>query len=363
MDFNIVFRADANPGIGMGHVMRCLSIADAFNAIGNKVLFVVADENVVGLINDRGFETAVLNSDYKDMESELGMWPDGLQPEIVVVDSYFVTEGYFRSLKEKFAGGKVVYIDDVASFPYPVDVLVDYNAYGLYVDYSGLYAYSEVKQPELVLGPTYTPLRGMFKGIERRRQSEVVKDVLVSTGGSDELHLTLKLMRAVGVASGSSVVGPIYHFLIGTMNQDRDEIHLLADGMGNVVLHENVKEMRALIEACDIAISAAGSTMYEICACGVPMVTYSIADNQNPGTEAFEKQGLAVNVGDLRIPESIDAGEVISGELVADAAERIVSAAEGLADDYELRCRIGGRMQELIDGRGAERLAERLLAM
>lgn len=327
----------------------------------------MADDNVTGLINDRGFDKIVLKSNYRDMEAELGQWPDMLQPEIVVVDSYFVTEGYLKRLKDKFLGGKMVYIDDVVSFPYPIDVLVDYNAYGLYMDYDGLYAGSGVKCPELVLGPTYTPLRGMFKGIVKSNQAEVVKDVLVSTGGSDELHLTMKLMKVVGVVglAGESCCGGsselVYHFLIGAMNQDREEIYRMAGEMKNVVLHENVSDMRSLIESCDIAISAAGSTTYEISACGVPMVTYSIADNQNPGAEAFEKQGLAVNVGDLRKPESIDATAVFSGELCADAAEQIIDASERLAEDFKLRCKIGGRMQELIDGCGAERLVERLM--
>lgn len=358
MDFEIVFRADANPNIGMGHVMRCLSIADAFRSKAKRVLFIVADDSVVNLINSRGFDTYVLKSDYKDMESEINRWPKGLAPEILVVDSYFVTDEYFRSLKDTFPEGKLVYIDDVASFAYPVDVLVDYNAYGLYVDYEGLYGNSEVRKPDFILGPTYTPLRTMFKGIPRRNQPDVVKDVLVSTGGSDEMHLTLKLLDAVASMENSQRV---YHFLLGAMNQDREKIHSLVRGMKNIVLHENVSDMKFLIESCDIAISAAGSTMYEICACGVPMVTYSIADNQNPGAEAFEKQGLALNVGDLRIPESVDVNQVFSGELRTDAAQSIVEVAERLANDYDLRCLIGGRMQELIDGCGAERLAGKLL--
>ncbi|SDH58517.1 UDP-2,4-diacetamido-2,4,6-trideoxy-beta-L-altropyranose hydrolase [Pseudobutyrivibrio sp. 49] len=357
-NYDIVFRADANPNIGMGHVMRCLSVADAFNAIGKNVLFVLADDSVVSLINDRGFSTAVLKSDFRDMESELESWPDGLQPEIIILDSYFVTEGYFKNLKEKYPAGALTYIDDVATFPYPVDILVDYNAYGPYVDYEGLYAGADIKLPRLILGPTVTPLRGMFKGIPRKTQPEQVRDILVSTGGSDELHLAIKLLQTIANRDNEERV---YHFLIGTMNKDREEIHSMADGLENVVLHENVTDMKSLIQSCDIAISAAGSTMYEICACGVPMLTYSIADNQIPGAEAFEKQGLALNVGDLRVPESIDANEVISGELYADAQLRIIEAAEKLADDYNLRCKIGTRMQELIDGCGAERLVEELI--
>jgi len=67
---------------------------------------------------------------------------------------------------------------------------------------------------------------------------------------------------------------------------------------------ENVQDMRGLICSMDLIVSAAGSTLYEICACGVPLITFVTADNQIRGAEAFSSLGLAVNIGDLREPES-----------------------------------------------------------
>lgn len=105
-----------------------------------------------------------------------------------------------------------------------------------------------------------------------------------------------------------------------------------------------------------IVVSAAGSTMYEICACGVPMITYSIADNQVLGMNAFEKLGLSVNVGDVRIPGTIIPDEIFSGEVGAEACKMIMDAIDNLSADYELRTKMGRAMQEMIDGCGAERL-------
>ena len=71
---NIFFRADANSSIGMGHVMRCLSIADAFHSLGNDsiiITFILADDTVEKLIQDRGYKTVVLHSKYSKMEGEL----------------------------------------------------------------------------------------------------------------------------------------------------------------------------------------------------------------------------------------------------------------------------------------------------
>ena len=360
---NVVFRADANHNIGMGHIMRCLSIADAFQTLGHNVSFIIADEGISSLIKQRGYEAVILNSDYRIMEEELKLWPE-LTPDLIIVDSYYVTATYLCSLREKLItetgeSGKLVYIDDVYSFPYPVDILVDYNAYASLPSYSDLYRDRREPEPQLILEPTYAPLRSMFRNIPKKVQKDRVENILISTGGSDELHLALAILRAV-ISSVRS--NHVYHFLIGAMNADKDEIKKVAAEVEWVQLHENVTDMRSLIEGMDLVISAAGSTLYEICACGVPLITFSTADNQIPGAEAFDRLGLGINAGDLRDPDSIDHNAVMSGKLRPDAVELILTEAEKLADDYQKRALMGTRMQELIDGFGADRMVQKILS-
>lgn len=358
---NVVFRADANHNIGMGHIMRCLSVADAFQALGHNVSFIIADEGMSSLIEQRDYEAVILNSDYRMMEEELKLWPE-LTPDLIIVDSYYVTAPYLSTLRGrmKSTAGKLVYIDDVYSYPYPVDILVDYNAYASFPTYAGLYGDSGVDQPQLILGPIYAPLRSMFRNIPKKVQKERVENILISTGGSDELHLALSLIRYL--LDNGRVGDRVYHFLIGAMNADKEEIRKLAANDDHIVLHENVIDMRSLIEGMDFVISAAGSTMYEICACGVPLITFSSADNQLPGAEAFDRLGLGINAGDLRDPDTIDHNAVISGKLRFDAVELILTEAEKMADDYQKRALMGARMQELIDGFGADRMVQKIIS-
>lgn len=107
----IVFRADANPNIGMSHIMRCLSVADSASS-KHQVIFILADDGVEGLVKGRGYETFVLHTDYTKMEEEV--WPQ-LKPSLIIVDSYFVTAKYLQNLRTK---AKVAYIDDILSFSY-----------------------------------------------------------------------------------------------------------------------------------------------------------------------------------------------------------------------------------------------------
>lgn len=356
----ILFRADANPNIGMGHIMRCLSIADAARSVLSscEIVFLLADGPAAELVENRGYRAIVLNSDYQDMEAELRLWPE-IYPEILIVDSYFATALYLSELSSRT--NCLVYMDDLGTFPYPVDILVNYNAYGPYMDYAALYAGSNAEMPELILGPAYAPLRAMFRGVERKKQPETVRNVLISTGGADELHIARQLVQRV--AEKRDGTGKVtYHFLLGAMNRDKKEIRQRSEGQKNIVLHENVTDMKSLISSADLVVSSAGSTLYEICACGSPLITYALADNQLPGAEAFAKLDLAVNLGDLRRDGSYTDGPA-TGELRPDAVDRILSSVDQLGNDYERRLETGRRMQEMIDGFGADRMVDKILSL
>lgn len=329
----IYFRADANKNIGMGHLMRCLSIADAAKGRGQKAVFLLADDSMTDLVAERGFDTIVLGTDYRSMDEELSSWPSP-HADYIIVDSYSVTAGYLERLKKL---GRVIYIDDRAAFDYPVDILVNYNAFAHSLDYEELYG---GQPPRLILGPQYAPLRSMFRGLDRRSQKRNVEDVLISTGGSDPLHLALSIAEEKPDSF-------IYHILIGALNSDKAALEHLAAGSKHIVLHENVSDMKSLICSCDIAVSAAGSTLYEICACGVPLITYSLADNQLPGAEAFENNGFAVNLGDMRLEKH--------------PAKRILTAVEQFSREYDKRIEMGNRMQDTIDGNGAARLIDEII--
>ena len=91
-----------------------------------------------------------------------------------------------------------------------------------------------------------------------------------------------------------------FHFLIGALNKDKIDIMALAGKTLNVFIQESVSDMRNLISSMDIVVSVAESTMYEVCACGVLMITYVMADNPISGDKRLEKRGLAINIGDVR---------------------------------------------------------------
>ena len=343
----IIFRTDGNSDIGLGHVMRCLSIADAFKENGESCLFITADNKLHKTIKERGHKNQVLGTEYNHMEDELEQFLEEIEKrdvQIIFVDSYYVTEHYLQTLWQ-FCAMKyitLVYIDDVLAFPYPCDVLLNYNIYACDKDYQKLYAGHSI--PELLLNTSYQPIRTEFKNLPNRVVREEGKDILISTGGADAEHMGLEIVKTI--IAHDDWKGHNFHFIIGMMNNDAEEIETLVDGKDNIILHRRVKKMSELMQSCDVAISAAGSTIYELCSTQTPSLTYILADNQISGAEGFEKKGILKSAGDIR--------EIGARNL----AEKVLSDAVALANDYEKRIEIASRMATIVDGKGTERIVE-----
>ena len=99
--------------------------------------------------------------------------------------------------------------------------------------------------------------------------------------------------------------------------------------------------------ACDLALSAAGSTMYELCASSVPIVTYRLADNQFKVAECFRRNNMAVDAGDARRNE--------------DFCKNAFEILERISNDYDQRTRMAQKAYKMVDGSGANRLVKELL--
>ena len=343
---NILMRADANPNIGQGHVMRLLSVADAFTEIGVKSAFVCAKDSFTDLISKRGYEVYTLKTGYREMEmeeEELKGVIDSQKAGFIIVDSYFVTAKYLEDLKQVLP---VIYFDDVFEFPYPVDLLVNYNIYGTLDKYQALYQDSDNPKPAFILGPEYAPLRREFQNIPERIQPEVVKNIAVSFGGADPERMAKAFLDTLKDRE-SAVKKCKVNMILGAMEPDLKAIEAFSEETDWLTLHVNISDMKGVLTGCDLAVSAAGSTQYEICACQVPCINFSMADNQVPGGEEFGRRGIFHYVGDKRFE--------------SDFYGKLISAMEDLISDYDERVRMGKAERALTDGLGAKRMAGKIL--
>lgn len=346
----LLFRADGNPAIGAGHMMRCLSIAGAAK---EPCHFLMADSCFYDMVVSKGYQVSVMNTDYRQMEKELPRLLELIQtllPSVLFVDSYYVTAAYLSALREACGhiSCKLVYIDDVLAFPYPCDILLNYNIYGpdKEQEYRQMYRTAGTEPPRFLLGPSYAPLRKEFQNLPERIVKPEVRHILISTGGSDPEHIARDLAAYItGHPDGLELFE--FHFIIGAMNEDLDQIRQLTALSPNIMLHVNVNNMAELMCRSDLAVSAAGSTLYELCATQTPTITYVLADNQIPGAEGFERHGILRCIGDARA-----IGEKLP--------ERLIAEVLRLSNCHEERAVIAKRQRTVVDGNGAGHVVEEI---
>ena len=320
----IVIRTDANKNIATGHLMRCLAIANECHNLGTPVCFVFADNESKDLLkklspHHENYEVKVLDTRYDDMEAELDIitkFLSGKKTKTLLFDSYYVTPKYLSELKKycNTSYCKTYYLDDLKAFEYPVDVVINYTD-----------------------TPSYTPLREQFRDVDYTVR-ENVSDILVTTGGTDDGNITGKVIEVIQ----STLTGSVnIHAVIGVLNSFRDKLRILANENPNIKLYENHPEMAELMKKCDVAISTAGTTLFELCAVGIPTICFPIADNQIPGAKK-----LAGNEAVILMPE-------FDGQELADYLKELTS-------DYNKRKSLSKTMRDLIDGYGAKRIASLL---
>ena len=258
----------------------------------------------------------------------------------ILVDSYYVTEKYLAALKKRIT---TIYMDDVYAFSYPVDMLINYNIYGEEMGYEKDAAFADTK---LLLGAKYVPLREEFSAAEQGRTA-ADGGILITTGGSDSFNLAGQLLMEA--MKYDALKTKEYHVVSGSLNPHIGELQALAEKHENIHIHCNVTNMAELMAESEVALSAGGSTLYELCAMGVPVIAFSFAENQERLVQTFVKRGIAQYGGNYRT----DGNKMI---------QNTIAGLETLLEDENLRAEYRKKARTLVDGKGADRIAEAILS-
>lgn len=388
----LYIRADMNKVIATGHVMRCLSVADAAREMGISSAFICADKDPEELITSRGYRFICLETDFQDLESELSQMHQLIEQEKIthlLVDSYQVTDTYLRSLSEKT---KVIYMDDVNAFPYPVQAVINYANYADSFSYEkavmlrqtdrkriknestvARVTCDEIEKVEIkyILGCRYVPLRKMFQNKPPKLVKKSVENLLLMSGGSDPENMLKEILSAIPKGKYKKIT-----VLCGRFYPHREALIQENSGYPEVEILPNVDNMDYYLAEADLAISAGGSALYELSAMGTPAITFSFIDNQMENVKRFDMDGLMDCAGDAR--EKVDTDKLddfghinmIESPEDAKGSRMKKSVVPGrvaelllVNEDYERRLNRSRRLQELVDGNGAAHIVEELLKL
>ncbi|EOS44189.1 UDP-2,4-diacetamido-2,4,6-trideoxy-beta-L-altropyranose hydrolase [Lachnospiraceae bacterium JLR.KK009] len=334
----IYIRTDMNDIIATGHVMRCLAIAEAARAQGEDIMFLLADPQACSLLDKHGFPYTILHTCWDDMDSELpiiGKVIEEQRIEKILVDSYQVTPNYLNALTQMV---KTLYIDDLNAFEYPVNALVCYANYG-----KTFYQNRNYQRTNLFLGTQYVPLRRNFERCGKKQINPSAENLILLSGGTDKYNMLECLLESIEIKKYKDI-----QVICGVYYPKYDYICGKYSGHQNIHVYKAVQDIEKHMEHADLAVAAGGTTLYELCALGVPTIAYAIADNQLDNVKTFHKDGIIDYAGDVR-------------------EENVVGKINSLLNLYYGNCKLrqqkSEKMQGLVDGKGAWRIAEILSQM
>lgn len=330
-------RVDCGPGIGAGHLMRCLSVAREAEPLGAEVTFLVSGPESASLAASSGINAMQVGGDPFVLGCEdAGRILELANPgDAVLVDSYAVSDEFFGALAGR--GLRVAYMDDRYLFSagaldrprrWDIDVVVDYGFRVEELGYGDVYAGAATR---LLLGPRYAPVRRGFREAAARRGRDGVQHILVTSGSTNPDRSLERMVEGCLSACGlplDVIVGALSEFDGSPFPSDR------------VSVHRGVGDLAPLMARAALAVAAAGSTLYELSCVGVPTVACPIVENQRGNAKGFSRSGLGISLG--------------SG-WTADDVKNAVASLDG---DQAAARRFHEAMLGAVDGRGSRRIAE-----
>lgn len=360
----VAFRVDASTEIGSGHVMRCLTLADALAETGARCTFVMRQKpgNLEEAVRGRGHSVVMLPPPERAISASggeeeplhaqwLGIhWENDASETLtaladidldwLVVDHYALDARW----ESRVAGCArlLMVIDDLADRKHTCDLLLDQNLGRRPEDYAGLIS-PETKR---LIGPRFALLRNEFvRAREPSLQARALREparLLISLGGVDADNITGDVL---GVLADMPEAGQWQvTVVLGAACPHAGSIREQADAMiHRVEVVVGASNMAELMAGADLAIGAAGGSAWERCCLGLPTLLIVMADNQRPGARALEAAGAAICLGEPHGVQGRLAGELRrlmkpGNDVLPELASKAASLCDGLGTRRVLDC-------------------------
>jgi UDP-2,4-diacetamido-2,4,6-trideoxy-beta-L-altropyranose hydrolase len=315
-----VLRADASSSIGVGHVMRSLSLGEALldEGFGVELVSFELAPSLQSLATSCGVEVVELTC--APRSSEDAQFVLQRNANLVVVDGYEFSREFFAVL-EACSTPFAVVDDNAETNSQSPSAVINQNPHAS----ASMYAHLQV-EPNMLLGLQYAMVRKEVREVAAMNLPSREGEVFVAMGGADFLGLTAPIVEAL------AETGLQIRVAVGHANTQRAHIQKLADQFGHVTLIEQQDYVSSLASA-HVAVLAAGSSLWEACAVGTPSVGLVVADNQFASANAAKKLGFT-RVVDCRVRFNVDAvlNEVQACILGGTSAMRGAALSTGVAN-------------------------------
>jgi len=338
----VVVRTDASARIGLGHLRRCAALALRLHAAGAEIHFLTKTEDIDPVLEIGAIAEISLPVDPAlDGQADAARTAEycrSVAASRLIVDHYQADEPYQRVLLD--AGLRWLQFDGAAATPQWADWVVSMSPAADRERYQELQRRPET---QFLLGPRYAILRDEFQHRQKARDVEpTVSSILLSFGGGDDRGACLLCLEALGMIGNTIAIDVV----LGSANPRLPAIRswIAMHGKGNIRVHVDTERMAGLMAESDLAIISGGTTAFEAASVGLPAMIVQIAANQREISAAWNRLGVAVDLGWL---EALDAKKV---------AGRIAELCE--CPERRQSLSLAGSRE--VDGHGAERIVAAL---
>lgn len=336
---SILFRCEASPEIGMGHLIRCLALAEELQKThGFQVSFAVNfDATGSELVRREGYRlyTPGVHTGTAG-ESWLETVLLRVGPDVLVLD---IRNGPSAELlsNARVQRRLIVTIDDPESKRLAADLAFYPGAPQAHrLDWTGFGG-------RLFAAPEWAILRRHFRA-NRARNGNTPLRVLITTGGSDPTGLALKAVRAVDQVEErfepAIMLGPAFCHLAALQE-------LLARTRKDFRIHTDPGDVAGLMNQSDLAVTSFGVTAYELAALGVPSVYLCLSDDHSASASVLDSLGVGINAG-----------------VYSDSASQdlLTEKTSLLLRDRRLRNRMSETASTTFDALGASRISNQIVS-
>lgn len=269
----LLILTESGPGIGFGHLNRCMAFADTWIEHGTVEIIDRISENtchIDGILHNK-FDWI---SNYSKIQSKLEF------SDHVIVDSYYWNETLYRFWE--FKGIRLTILDDGRKFNWTHGTIIN----------GGIGSVRSSYPPDsnkfcALTGPMWQPLRKTFLSVPQISIKKTVMEILVYAGGDDLRELVFPLVEIINKVYEKVKI----HVMIASFTRNIIDLKQKAQGVFELHIDYSSEEVKSLFSCCDIALVAAGQITYELAYCGIPSILFGTAENQYLNIKGWMESG------------------------------------------------------------------------
>ena len=353
MKKNLFIRVDASPEIGIGHMLRCVALAEELRNTFDKIIFLSKKNSgsIIEVILKNGFEVSIIDTQIKKslknnsklkneheiIKNLLTSYKKNLN--FLLIDHYDISSNYESLLRKIFK--KIFVIDDLANRKHDCDLLIDQN---YYKDLTNRYMKLVSKNTITLLGPKYAILRSEFTNSKKINYKKNIfpKRILISFGGSDLTNECEKVLNAICSLKNKQFDVTA---ITGIHNQNFKQLKKQYVKNDNIQILNHTDNFSELLLNSDLCFGAGGTTTWERLYLGLPSIVTIISSDQKESVEFLSDKGHIINLG---LAKNI-------------TTKTYVETLQKLNPDLLYNMSLNN--QKLVDGNGSIRIKEQLIEL